>query len=200
MMKNSRGKELAEVRQKLGKKLLDGDKVLLIIQEISMVVGMNIAQKKVITFFDPGSTCSLVLTNYAEENGLEGTPVTITIGTVNGEKERATKLYVVELLTTGGERKIVRAFGMEKISEEIPFISFNGVKHLFSDKVQKDWERVTSRPVGAIELLVGAEVASIFPDKFETKGELVVMKFAFGSGYTNASRVESGRKAVERGG
>ena len=179
-----REKELAEVRQKLGEKLLDGDKVLLIIQEISMVVGTNRAQKKVITFFDPGSTCSLVLTNYAEENGLEGTPVTITIGTVNGEKERTTKLYVVELLTTGGERKIVRAFGMEKISEEIPFISFNGVKHLFSNEVQKEWERVTSRPVGAIELLVGAEVASIFPDKFETKGELVVMKSAFGSGYT----------------
>ena len=91
---------------------------------------------------------------------------------------------MVELLTTGGERKIVRAFGMEKISEEIPFISFNGVKHLFSDEVQKEWERVTSRTVGAIELLVGAEVASIFPDKFETKGELVVMKSSFGSGYT----------------
>ena len=115
---------------------------------------------------------------------MEGTPVTITIGTVNGEKERATKLYVVELLTTGGERKIVRAFGMEKISEEVPYICFNGVKHLFSVEVQNEWERVTSRPVGAIELLVGAEVASIFPDKLETKGELVVMKSAFGSGYT----------------
>ena len=31
---------------------------------------------------------------------------------------------------------------------------------------------------------MGAEVASIFPDKLETKGELVVMKSAFGSGYT----------------
>ena len=90
---------------------------------------------------------------------------------------------MVKLLTIGGERKIVRAFGMEKISEEILFISFNRVKHLFSDKVQKEWERVTSRPVGPIELLVGAEVGSIFPDKFETKGELVVMKSAFGSGY-----------------
>ena len=114
----------------MGEKLLDGDKVLLIIQEISMVVGTNRAQKKVITFFDPGSTCSLVLTNYAEENGLEGTPVTITIGTVNGEKERTTKLYGVELLTTEGERKMVRAFGMEKISEKVPYICFDGVKHL----------------------------------------------------------------------
>ena len=37
--------------------------------------------------------------------------------------------------------------------------------------------------MGAIELLVGAEVASYLPDKLETKGELVVMKSAFGLGY-----------------
>ena len=37
--------------------------------------------------------------------------------------------------------------------------------------------------MGAIELLVGAEVASYLPEKLETQGELVVMKSAFGSGY-----------------
>ena len=95
-----REKELAEVREKLGEKTLDGDSVLLVIQEIIMVVGTGRIQRNVITFFDPGSTCSLVLTEYAEEHELEFTPVTITIGTVNGEKERATKLYVVELLMT----------------------------------------------------------------------------------------------------
>ena len=90
----------------------------------------------------------------------------------------------MELLTTEGKRKMVRAFGMEKITEKIRYIQYQGVKHLFSVEVQNDWEKVTSRPVGAIELLVGAEVASIFPDKLETRGELVVMKSAFGSGYT----------------
>ena len=57
---------------------------------------------------------------------------------MNGEKERATKLYVGELLTTEGERKMVRAFGMEKISEKVPYICFNGVKHLFSVEVQNE--------------------------------------------------------------
>ena len=33
-------------------------------------------------------------------------------------------------------------------------------------------------------MLVGAEVASIFPDKLETNGELFVMKSALGSDYT----------------
>ena len=90
---------------------------------------------------------------------------------------------MMELLTTEGKRKLVRAFGMEKISEKVPYICFNRVKHLFSVEVQNEWEKVTSRPVGAIELLVGAEVASYFPDKLETKGEFVVTKSAFGSGY-----------------
>ena len=175
--------ELAEIMKKLGEKLLDGDSVLLIIQEIIMITGTGRVQRTVITFFDPGSTCSLILTEFAERHGLEGTPVTITIGTVNGEKERATKLYMVELLTTQGERKLVRAFGMEGISERIPYICFHGVKHLFSKAVQDEWKKVTSRPVGAIELLVGAEVASYLPEKLETQGELVVMKSAFGSGY-----------------
>ena len=175
--------ELEEVKKKLGERMLEGDSVLLIIQEIIMIVGTGRAQRPVVTFFDPGSTCSLVLSEFAEEHGLEGTPVTITIGTVNGEKERATKLYVVELLTTVGERKMVRAFGMERISEKVPYICFQGVKHLFSAEVQDEWEKVTSRPVGVIQLLVGAEVASYLPEKHETQGELVIMKSAFGSGY-----------------
>ena len=38
------------------------------------------------------------MTEFAEQHKLDGTPVSITIGTVNGEKKRDTKLYVVELL------------------------------------------------------------------------------------------------------
>jgi hypothetical protein len=97
----SRDVELAEVMKKWGEKLLDGNSVLLIIQEIII--------------FDPGSTCSLILTEFAERHGLDGTLVTITIGKVNGEKERATKLYMVDLLIAQGKRRLVRAFGMEGI-------------------------------------------------------------------------------------
>ena len=112
-----REKELAEVREKLGEELLDGDSVLLIIQEINTIVGMDRIQRNVVTFFDP------VLT---KEHGLEGTPVTITITTVNGEKQRNTKLYVVELLTAWGKRKMVRAFGMEKITKRVLYICLTG--------------------------------------------------------------------------
>ena len=68
---------------------------------------------------------------------------------------------------------MVRAFGMEKITERVPYICFDGVKHLFSDGVQNVWEKVTRRP----------EVASYFPTTFESRGQLAVMNSIFGSGY-----------------
>ena len=122
--------ELTELHRRLGDQLIDGDRVLLIIQEIRMLYGVSRKETTVISFNDPGSTCSLVLTDFAEKHELLGRPVTITIGTVNGEKQRETKLYMVELLTITGDRKLVSAFRMEHISGEVPYICFEGVKHL----------------------------------------------------------------------
>ena len=178
-----REREMNEVAKKLGEVLMDGDNVLLIIQTINMLCGPSRLQFTIISFFDPGSTCSLILTDFAEEHKLEGNPVSITIGTVNGEKKRDTKLYVVELLTEAGDRRLVRAFGVEKISQDTPYICFDGVKHLFSPALQADWERVTDRPTGAIQLLIGAEVAGYLPEKLESTGNLVVLKSEFGRGY-----------------
>ena len=175
--------ELTELHRRLGDQLIDGDRVLLIIQEIRMLYGVSRKETTVISFNDPGSTCSLVLTDFAEKHELLGRPVTITIGTVNGEKRRETKLYMVELLTITGDRKLVSAFGMEHISGEVPYICFEGVKHLFSQSIQDDWGSVSHRPKGEIQLLIGAEVASYFPERLEARGELVVMKSDFGSGY-----------------
>ena len=56
-----RRQELAEVKKRLGEKMLYGESVLLIIQEINIVTGTGWIQNTIITFFDPGSTCSLVL-------------------------------------------------------------------------------------------------------------------------------------------
>ena len=36
---------------------------------------------------------------------------------------------------------------------------FNGVKHLFSKALHDECENVTDRPNGAIQLLIGAELA-----------------------------------------
>ena len=91
-----------------------------------------------------------MLTQFAEKYKLEGAPISITIGTVNGEKRRETKLYVVELLTRSGQRRLVRAFGVENISQDVPYICFKGVNHFFNLAIQEDWENVTDRQSGII--------------------------------------------------
>ena len=177
-----RKEELEEIVQKLGEPLLHGDTVLLIMQEIKMVYGESRLEAKANSFFDPGSTCPLILTTFAEKYGLSGEPVTINIGTINGEKTHHTKLSVVELLNIHGERKLVRAFGMDQIGKT-PYIRMNEVKYNFSKDLQEKWELIAQRPSGEVDLLIGAEVASYLPEKLESSKELVVLKSQFGTGY-----------------
>ena len=63
---------MAEVVKRLGEKMLDGDSVLLIILEITIITGKDRIQRTMITFFDPGSTFSLVFAKFAEKHALEG--------------------------------------------------------------------------------------------------------------------------------
>ena len=60
---------------------MERDNILLIIQRIDMVNGFARFKGTVIVFFNPGSTCSLVLTQFSEKYELEGAPISITIGT-----------------------------------------------------------------------------------------------------------------------
>ena len=107
-------------------------------------------------FFDVGSTCFLILTAFAEKYGLTGIPVNVTLYTINGKKARDTKLYCIKLLDMKGDIDFVRAFGVENISEEIPQIELEEAKYGFSNKLQAYWHDVKQRPMGKIELLVGA--------------------------------------------
>ena len=66
------------------------------------------------------------------------------------------ELYVVELINQLGERKLVRALGMERISGKIPAICLEGVKHKSSTMIQEAWNAVSCRPSGEIELLLGS--------------------------------------------
>jgi len=72
---------------------------------------------------------------------------------------------------------------MERISGKIPAICLEGVRHEFSTEIQETWNAVSCRPSGEIELLVGSEVASLHPVAHETRGDMVVLKSQFGSGW-----------------
>ena len=175
--------EYKEMRQLLTEPMLNGDQILLLLQKIEIKFGIDSAITVINGFIDNGSTCSLILTDLAEKLNLLGHNIVVNITTVNGEKERHTKLYIVELLTSEGERKTVRAIGVDSISGPIPYVNLSGVKGYFSPGLQERWEQVTERPEGEIQLLIGSEEAGLHPTQVETISNLVVAKSMFGNGW-----------------
>ena len=66
-------------------------------QKVTVKYGPRGEMTEITLFWDNGSTCSLVLTETAEQLGCPGEPVTVSIDTINGIMTRDTKLYCVEL-------------------------------------------------------------------------------------------------------
>ena len=96
--RKSREKEVEELKKILESPMINGDRILLMLQEIWMRFGLYSAQVKINVFFDNGSMCSLILTSLAEEYKLLSQDICVTITTVDSEKERQTKMYMVELV------------------------------------------------------------------------------------------------------
>ena len=163
--------------------VVDGSKVLLLMQSVTVKHGPAGELAQITVFWDDGSTCSLVLTETADVSGCPGEPVTVTIYTINGILTRDTKLYCVELMNNSGERVIIKAFGVESISEVHSIVEVAGVKQKFSQEVQTQWGKVSKRPKGLVHLLVGQEYAGYHPVQYEAKENLVVCRSMFGQGW-----------------
>ena len=179
--KCSREYELDEVRQELSKPLLSGDKVLMTMMYLPVKYGLVGEMTKIVGFFDDGSNCSVVKNSVATKLGLWGENVTLELGTVNATTTTKTKLYCVELVDMKGERKLVKAFGLEKILGPLPTISMEGIKYQFSEGVQEQWDKL-ARPEGEVDLLIGSEAAHLHPTQMETAGKTLVKESIFGSG------------------
>ena len=178
----NRAKEVEEVIAELAKPLIHGDKVLMVMQGVQLVYGMERTLATVLGFFDDGSNCSVIKNELAIRLQLWGDPVTLELGTVNAVTTVDTKLYCVELVDMKGKRHLIKAFGLDNISGELPTISINGIKNEFSQEVQDNWERL-QRMTGEVELLIGSEVAHLHPVHYETVGMMVVKKSIFGGGW-----------------
>lgn len=183
LVDEQRKKEVAEMKELLAVPIHDGGNVLLLIQKVKVKYGPSGNITKLVTFWDDGSTCSLVRHETAEQLGCPHEPVTITIETVNGELKRDTKIYCLELITCGEKRVLIKAFGVDDISEVKSVVDVSGVKHLFSEEVKAQWGKVSKRPVGKVDLLVGQEYAGFHPVQVEAKDNLVVCRTMFGQGW-----------------
>ena len=183
MLEEQRAKELQDMKELLKLPAVEGYKVLLLIQNIVVKYGPRGELSEIAVFWDDGSTCSLVATATAELLGCPGEPVTVSIETVNGVITRNTKLYCVELINNSGERIIIKAFGVENVSEVRSVVNLSAVKPIFSDEVQSQWGKISKRPKGTVHLLVGQEYAGYHPVQFEARDNLVVCRSMFGQGW-----------------
>ena len=175
-----RQKELKAAEQACQDKILDGDKVLMTLQNLPMKYGAAGLVRDIVAFYDDGSTCSIIVSKVAEECGLYGQPILINIGTVNSSAKYNTKLYTVELVDRRGRIHHIQALGLERISGPLPEVIFqDGLKMEFSQRVRQHWGELSSRPKGEIQLLVGSEVASKHPRFLESSRELVVKQSPF---------------------
>ena len=90
-----RAKELQDMKELLKLPLIDGNRVLLLMQIIEIKHGPQGDLFQLVVFWDDGSTCSLVVTDTAEKLECPGEPVTVSIETINGVITRETKIYCV---------------------------------------------------------------------------------------------------------
>ena len=156
-LEEQRAKEFEEMKELLKLPIVQGSKVLLLIQYVTVKYGPRGELSQLTVFWDNGSTCSLVQIEFAEMLGCPGEPVTVSIDTVNGMVTRETKLYCVELVSNGGVRVVIKAFGVDNISEVRNVVSLSALKAKFSDRVQSQWSKLAKRPQGTVHLLIGEE-------------------------------------------
>ena len=151
--------------------------VLLSMQNIPTVSG------NIISFFDDGSDCSLILNSAAKRLGLKGEAVVMEITTVTGVVKTDSHVYIVTILDREGNSHNVKAFGLDKLNGKIEKVDVDGVKTLFSQTTQQEWDKIAMRPTGEVELLIGSDNLGLHPTEFEAQGNLKVYKSNFGSGY-----------------
>jgi hypothetical protein len=115
--KQTRTEEIKEDLEKLKEPEVDGDRVLLLAQEVTAVTGQNREQHKSSIFFDKGNTCSMITKNIVRRLGLESLKRTIVVKSFMHTEAIYTEFVVVELLKEDGTVALVRAYVVDSITE-----------------------------------------------------------------------------------
>ena len=146
---------------------------LLLIQDVQTLSG------KIRTFWDDGSTLSLVAKKFVERMQMKGVLVEydlITVGNVVTPQQA--RLHTITLLDRNGDAHIIKAFEIESICGEITAPDMKQFLRLFPGLKLKEIKRTS----GEIELLVGNCYAPLHPHRIKTNEGLVLYETEFGTG------------------
>ena len=80
------------------------------------------------------------------------------VKTVIGMVKTPSKVYSVTIFDQQNKPHELTAFGFDRLNGKVESIDVSGVKHLFSDDIQRVWDRISTRPSGDVELLSVATI------------------------------------------
>ena len=147
---------------------------MLLIEKIKNADGSTI-----ITFWDNGSTITLVSRDYAQRNKLSGVPVSYDLTTVDGTTTiRHTMLYEITLIDRRAKKHCLKALEIEEICGELVNIKTDMFAKLFNNT--KPFE--IKRPRGKLDILIGSNYLSLHPTKICARDGLVLFQSYFGTG------------------
>ena len=131
------------------------------------------------TFFDNGSTITLISTSYVKKRNMKGVRVTYELITVgNHVKVQQTFLHEITLYDIEGKEHIVQAYEIDNICGVMKAVNVDGVVRLFQNLKAND----VQRQAGSVELLIGMEQIAIHPRHEVEREGMVLFSSIFSTG------------------
>ncbi|XP_068200399.1 uncharacterized protein [Palaemon carinicauda] len=138
---------------------------------------LKVSQNDINVLWDSGSNVSLITHQKAQELGLNGRDVQITITKVGNKTETvSSKEYTVPVVDIYGVKWEIIACGIDEITTPVEKVDMNVVSCLFKSLNGLH----ISRPFGVIHLLIGIDYCVLMPQVIETNGNLQLMLNQFG--------------------
>ena len=136
-------------------------------------------QGSIVAFWDNGSTLALISRQCARRNNLIGVSVMCELLTVGGiVTVMQTILYEVDLIDRNDEIHKIKMYEIEDICGKVEAANTDSLTQFFPSISEED----ISRPVGAVDVLIGMENADIHPHQIEWNQGLVLYQSKFGTG------------------
>ena len=154
---------------------LYGDRVLMLVQQVTAVSGKDRKEDTTSAFFDKGSTCSMITSGLAHRLGLPTEKKVLVVESFMETRTLHSQFTVIELLREDGSLEQIRAYVVDKITNlgqvEVP------------DEIRLEYSLTTPWPSerysGEVEILIGMEELAIHPRLIEMQGTLGVFKSSF---------------------
>jgi predicted aspartyl protease len=137
---------------------------------VADVIGSHKVKQQANILLDTGAQVSLVRTCIAEELGLKGKDITMTIGKVGGEEEQLdTKVYEVRIRSLENRAThVIKAIGIPSISSDTSTVNFDEMAKAFG--ISKNQIR---RRDGPVDILVGIDNSMLHVGETRQQGHLV---------------------------